>query len=934
MSVRVAMAEPPTTTPLEPAPAERDVLLATKLHVPRPRPGFVPRPRLLEQLSRAMASAMTLVCAPAGFGKTSVLAEWARRRPQPVAWLSLDQGDSDPARFWRYVAAALDQLRPGIAQQVAVLLRGPQQPPLEAVLTVVVNELADVAEEVVLILDDYHLIDDPAVHGSLAVLLERLPPQLRLVLASRADPSLPLARLRAGGQLSEVRERDLRFTATETAALLREATGLDLPADSVAALEARTEGWVAGLQLAALSLQGRADPAGFVATFSGSHRFVLDYLTEEILARQPEQVVRFLLETSVLERLSGPLCDAVCGRGDSQRLLEQIERANLFLIPLDDQRRWWRYHQLFADLLQARLKQADPERVTELHRAAAGWCEQHGLGDDAIRHALAADDPEWAARLIERHLEEQILRRSEGATMARWLAALPSAVVRSRPRLCFGQALTALLRGRADEAESLLDAVERAADSAGEEPYEPSVGRAASILANLPAVTAVGRADLARLRGEPEGEAAFARQALAQLTEQDGMQLGSFARYHLAMADWLGGRLDEAERGLAEVVADRFAAGERYLAVRAGWDLGHVQQAQGRLGAALRTYQHGLERVSEPGHPPLPAAGMAHVGMAEVLYERDELVAALEDATAGVALGRPLAYIPPLATGLVTLARVRHAQDDQQGALDALDQAEGAMPDPAMVDLLNPVPTQRARLLLASGDPTAALRLTRQGGLSPDDQPDYPHERAYLLLARVLLAERTPGRAVALLGRLHALAAAQGRVSSVIEVLALRALSLEAVGDDQGALAALVEALRLAAPEGHLRVFLDEGAPMADLLGRLATSPAEAQAAAASRLVRGHLDRLVQAFDRQGLAVLARPRPGGAMAPGLVEPLSARELEVLSLLADGRSNQAIASELVISLDTVKRHVSHVLDKLGVANRTHAVSRARDLGLLR
>jgi LuxR family maltose regulon positive regulatory protein len=439
-------------------------------------------------------------------------------------------------------------------------------------------------------------------------------------------------------------------------------------------------------------------------------------------------------------------------------------------------------------------------------------------------------------------------------------------------------------------------------------------------------VTAVGRADLARLRGEPEGEAAFARQALAQLTEQDGMQLGSFARYHLAMADWLGGRLDEAERGLAEVVADRFAAGERYLAVRAGWDLGHVQQAQGRLGAALRTYQHGLERVSEPGHPPLPAAGMAHVGMAEVLYERDELVAALEDATAGVALGRPLAYIPPLATGLVTLARVRHAQDDQQGALDALDQAEGAMPDPAMVDLLNPVPTQRARLLLASGDPTAALRLTRQGGLSPDDQPDYPHERAYLLLARVLLAERTPGRAVALLGRLHALAAAQGRVSSVIEVLALRALSLEAVGDDQGALAALVEALRLAAPEGHLRVFLDEGAPMADLLGRLATSPAEAQAAAVSPLVRGHLDRLVQAFDRQGLAVLARPRPGGAMAPGLVEPLSARELEVLSLLADGRSNQAIASELVISLDTVKRHVSHVLD--------NAVSRARDLGLLR
>jgi LuxR family transcriptional regulator, maltose regulon positive regulatory protein len=690
MSVRVAMAEPPTTTPSEVAPPERDVLLATKLHVPRPRPGFVPRPRLLGQLSKGTASALILVCAPAGFGKTSLLAEWARSRPRPVAWLSLDHGDSDPARFWRYVTAALDGSRPGIASKVAALLSGLQQPPLEAVLTTVVNELAAEPEEVVLVLDDYHLIDDPAVHGSLALLLERLPPQLRLVLASRADPSLPLARLRASGQLSELRERDLRFTAEETAALLREATGLDLPADSVAALEARTEGWVAGLQLAALSLQGHADPNGFVATFSGSHRFVLDYLTEEILTRQPEELVRFLLETSVLERLSGPLCDAVCGRGDSQRLLEQIERANLFLVPLDDRRRWWRYHHLFADLLQARLQQADPERVVELHRAAADWCERHELGDDAIRHALGAEDPEWAARLIERHLEEQILRRSEGATIARWLAALPAEVVRSRPRLCFGQALTALLRGRADEAESLLDAVERAADSAAEEPYEPSVGRSASILANLPAVTAVGRADLARLRGDPEREAGFARQALACLTEQDGMQLGAFARYHLAMANWLGGRLDEAERGLAEVVADRAAAGERYLAVRAGWDLGHVQQAQGRLGAALRTYQYGLELVTEPGHPPLPASGMAQVGMAEMRYERDELAAALEHATAGVALGRQLAYTPPLATGLVTLARIRHAQGDQDGALYALDQAEGAMPDPAMVDLFTP----------------------------------------------------------------------------------------------------------------------------------------------------------------------------------------------------------------------------------------------------
>jgi LuxR family transcriptional regulator, maltose regulon positive regulatory protein len=925
------MAEPLTTT-RSPAAPERDALLATKLHVPHPRPGFLARPRLLERLTQGTALKLTLVCAPAGFGKTSLLGEWVRRSRQPVAWLSLDQGDNDPARFWRYVAAALDGVRPGIHQQVTALLRGPQQPPLEAVLTTVVNELAAVPEEAALVLDDYHLIEAPAVHQSLAFLLDRQPPQVRLVLASRSDPPLPLARLRAGGQLTELREADLRFTLAETAALLREATGLDLPSDSVAALADRTEGWVAGLQLAGLSLQGHGDPASFVETFTGSHRYVLDYLTEEVLARQPQELVRFLLETSVLERLSGPLCDAVCGRDDSQALLEQVERANLFLIPLDEVRGWWRYHHLFADLLQARLQQAQPERVPELHRAAAAWCEQHELGDDAIRHALAAADPEAAARLVERHLEEQILRRSEGATLARWLAALPAEVVRGRPRLCLGQAISALLGGRADQAEPLIDAAEQAAARSAGEPYRPSVGRAASILANLPAVLAVSHADLARLRGDPEREAAFAGQALAQLTDQDRL-LGTFVRYHLGMADWLGGRLSNAERTLAEVVAERAGAGERYLAVRAGYDLGQVQQAQGRLDAALRTYRHGTELATEAGRPRLPAAGMAQVGLAEVLYQRDELDAALEQAREGVAACRELAYTPPLATGLVALAWIRRAQGDTDGARDAADQAEAVMPAPGMVDLLNPVPAQLAWLRLAQGDLGAAARWTRQWALSPEDRPDYPRERAFLVLARLLLAEGRPGPALGLLGRLGDLAACQERTGSLIEIRVLQALGLAAADDQDGALAALGETLRLAAPAGYLRIFLDEGPPMADLLGRLATTPAAAQAATAAPGSRAHLDRLLAAFDRHGLAVLARPRPGGAVAPGLVAPLSARELEVLELVAAGRSNQAIATELVITLDTVKRHVSHLLEKLGAANRTQAVSRARELGLL-
>ena len=925
------MTEPATTPPPAAAP-ERDALLATKLHVPRPRAGFLARSRLLERLTQGTARKLTLVCAPAGFGKTSVLGEWAGRSGQPIAWLSLDAGDNDPARFWRYVAAALDRARPGVHQQVAALLQGPHQPPLEAVLTTVINELAAASEEAVLVLDDYHLVEAPPVHHSLAFLLDRLPAQLRLVLATRSDPPLPLARLRAGGQLAEVREADLRFTLPETAALLRAATGLQLPDESVAALADRTEGWVAGLQLAALSLSGHTDPAGFVQTFTGSHRYVLDYLTEEVLARQPTELVEFLLETSVLERLSGPLCDAVVGRADSQRLLEQIERANLFLVPLDEVRGWWRYHHLFADLLRARLQQADPGRVPELHRAAAVWCEAHDLGDDAIRHALAADDPESAARLIERHLEEQILRRSEGATLARWLSALPAEVVAARPRLCLGQAISALLGGHADRAEPLIDAAERAAAQAAGEPYRPSVGRTASITANLPAVLAVGHADLARLRGDPDREAAFARQALAQLTDEDRL-LGTFVRYHLGMADWLAGRLADAEPTLADVVAERAAAGERYLAVRAAYDLGQLQQAQGRLETALRTYANAMELATEAGRPRLPAAGMAQVGLAQVLYQRDELDAALEHATEGVATCRQLAYTPPLATGLVTLAWTHRARGDQEGARDALGQVEVVMPAPGMVDLLNPVPAQLAQLRLAQGDLQSAARFARRRGLDPEDRPDYPRERAYLVLARLLLAERRPGPALGLLGRLGDLAGCQERTGSLIEVRALQALALAAAGDQDGALAALAEALRLAVPAGWLRVFLDEGPPMAELLGRLATSPAIAHTVTAAPGSRAHLDRLLRAFDRHGLAVLPRPRPGGAVAAGLVAPLSARELEVLELLAAGRSNQAIAEELVIALDTVKRHVSHLLDKLGAANRTQAVSRARELGLL-
>src|ERR1700722_7224513 len=515
---RSPMADPSARAPAAPptgfAMSEQDVLLATKLHVPRLQPGFVPRPRLVAALGEGLVRGRVLVCAPAGFGKTALLADWARGDGRPVAWLGLDGGDSDPARFWRYAVAALDRARPGLAGRGGQL---PSHSP-EGVLTARINELAadPGPDGGLLILDDYHLIDSEPVHESVAFLLENLPPGLRVVISGRADPPLPLARLRARGQLAELRVADLRFTTDEAAGLLREAIGAELPGAAVAALVARTEGWAAGLQLAGLSLRGHADPAGFAAAFGGSHRFVLDYLADVVLDGQSGEVRAFLLETSVLERLSGELCDAVTGRAGSQALLQDIERAGLFLVPLDEVRGWWRYHHLFADLLRARLQAEQPGRVPALHRAAATWCEEHDLADDAVRHALAAGDAAWDARLVERHAET-LLGRSEGATLRGWLSALPAESVRDRPRLCLAQAYGAARGFQVEALEALLDDTERAFAAGGDEPYEDPAARPTSVRANVPAGVAVLRAVPTTLAGQGALADGYTQQALAHL---------------------------------------------------------------------------------------------------------------------------------------------------------------------------------------------------------------------------------------------------------------------------------------------------------------------------------------------------------------------------------------------------------------------------------
>jgi LuxR family maltose regulon positive regulatory protein len=949
---------------------------------------------LVEALGEGLARGRVLVCAPAGFGKTALLADWARGGGRPVAWLGLDAGDSDPARFWRYAVAALDRARPGLAGRV-----GPLSPrSIEGLVTALINELAadPRQDEVLLVLDDYHLVDSGPVHESVAFLLENLPPGLRVVVSGRADPPLPLARLRARGQLAELRAADLRFTPEEAAALLggvvgsgltergvvgsglgergvvgsglgergvvgsglgergvvgseltaREAAGPGLPAPAVAALVARTEGWAAGLQLAGLSLRGHADPAGFAAAFSGSHRFVLDYLADEVLDGQPAAVRAFLLETSVLDRLSGELCDAVTGRTGGQAMLQDIERAGLFLQPLDEARGWWRYHHLFADLLRARLQAEQPGRVHALHRAAATWCEEHDLADDAVRHALAAGDTAWAARLVERHVET-LLGRSEGVTLRRWLSALPAESVRDRPRLCLAQAYGAAQGFQLEALEALLDDAERAFAVGGDEPYDDPAGRTASVLANVPAGIAFLRGSLARLRGDAALAAEYNRQALAHLSEDDWV-MRSFVRWNQAAADRLGGRLGPAEGGLAEVLAVLRAADEAvrraggeptevlhaveggaeffagFLTTRVCYDLGEVQRAQGNLDAAQATYRQPLDTVGESSQTAY--AGVAHVGLAQVLYERNELAAALDHATRGVTLCRQLAFTLPLATGLAVVAWIRHAQGDAAGALEAMGEAERTGLSPQVVTLLNPVPSQRARLLLAQGDVHAAARWTTALGLSPDDEPDYPQEPGYLVLARVLLAQNDPGPALTLLQRLLDAAASQGRTGSLIEIQALRALALADHADHAGALGALTEALTLARRYGHIRVVSDEGAPMRALLAQLAAArPGQ------DRIDSGYLAALLRACGPAD--VTQPPRRAAATPPGLAEPLTGRELEVLRLLAAGKSNQRIAHDLVVALDTVKKHVTHILGKLGAANRTEAVARARQLGLI-
>ncbi|HEX5506551.1 MAG TPA: LuxR C-terminal-related transcriptional regulator [Thermomicrobiales bacterium] len=880
--------------------------LVTKLYVPPPRPAVVPRPRLIERLDAGLHRKLTLVSAPAGSGKTTLVSGWVAACDRRVAWLSLDDGDSDLARFLTYLVAALQTIGPHIGAGVVGVLHSPQPPPTEVILTALLNEIATLPDEFVLVLDDYHLIDATAVDLALTFLLEHLPQTMHLVIATREDPPLPLARLRARGHLAELRAADLRFAPAEAAEFLTRAMGLDLTADDIAALETRTEGWIAGLQLAAISMQGHKDVTGFVKSFTGTHQFVLDYLLEEVLHQQPASVQTFLLRTSILDRLCGPLCDAVLRdpAAAGQATLEYLERANLFLVPLDDERRWYRYHHLFADLLRQRLHQGAASsagggagEVPELYRRASAWYEDHSLEVEAFQHAAAAGDVKRAERLIDGK-GIPLHFRGAGAPVLKWLASLPKAALDTRPslRVAYASALF-FVAHQHTAVEPQLHAAETALQ--GTEPDDGSrdlVGRIASL-----------RATLAVMQHDAATIIAQSRRALAYL-HPDNLPIRTATTWTLGYAYQLQGDRAAAGQAYADTIATGTAFGESIYTMAATLNLGQVQEADNRLSLATRTYRRVLHMA---GDPPRPMACEAYLGLARICYQWNDLDAAQQHGQHCLQLTRQMDGVDTVASCGVVLARLRLARGDVPGAVAALAEAEEFVQLHGFVFRMPDVAAAQVLTLLHQGNLAEATRLAQAH--------DLPLSRA-----RVSLARGDPSAALAALGPVRRRAEAKGWADERLTVLVLQAVAFQAHGDTGEAARLLGEALALAEPGGFIRLFVDEGLPMVQLLS----------AVAAQGTMPGYSGKLLAACEAE-----ARRREGGAALPlapparSLAEPLSRRELEVLRLIAQGLSNREIGGRLFLALDTVKGHNRQIFGKLHVQRRTEAIARARELGLL-
>jgi len=910
------------------------LLLTTKLSVPHAGARLVDRPHMQQRLQRGLERPLTLIAAPAGFGKTTALRAWVRELGEspaalPVAWVSLDASDNDPAQFCTYIFAALNQAHPGLAETALAMLQSPSPPPLATIVRALLNAVAAVPREVVLVLDDYHLITTPAIHEALAAVLEHPPAQLHLYLATRTVPPLPLARLRAYDQVNEIRANDLRFRPDEAAAFLGDVMRVELGAEDVMRLAERTDGWIAGLQLAGLSLRDHPDPSQFVATFGGSHRHVLRYLGEEVLAAQPAEVQSFLLQTTLVERMCAPLCDALTGRDDAQAMLDRLEQSNLFLVPLDDEGRWYRYHHLFAELLRHRLRQERAAEIPVLHRRAARWLEDAGWIVEAAEHLLAAQDDAQAAALIERSARE-LLMRGDVALFLRLLDRLPEAAITARPHLCMYQTMALFFVGRLEDVERRVAQVERYLLAAAIDRKPSATSMDEPELRTLAGEVAACKATLAVMRGDPAAAIAHAQAARAALPEAEAAFHGNVS-LPLGIAYMLNGQMRAADETLAEACRVSLAVGNLATAAVALNMRGLVLARCGRLRQAADLYRHVIALAEARGGPSRAMAGDAYAGLGKLLYEQNDLVAARLALQQAIALGQQWANGQDEVDGYAWLAWVYQAQGQVVEATEAMAQAERLLDQLAQSNRIFPwlgpiVAAAGARLALRQRRLEAALRWAGERNLTVESyaprSPTQAQEIDHLTYARVLLAAGKPDEASRLLGLMLEVSTDEERPGSEIEIRALHALAEQAQGESSRALETLAQAVTLAAPEGYVRLFVDEGLPMRSLLARLRTQQPKGST------LRRHLDLLLAAFERAPAASATQPPPHA-----MVEPLSARERDVLRLLAQGRSNQEIARHLVVALSTVKTHLHHLFAKLQAADRLQAVTRARELGLL-
>ncbi|HET9911453.1 MAG TPA: LuxR C-terminal-related transcriptional regulator [Anaerolineales bacterium] len=922
-----------------------DLLLRTKFHLPSTRPNLVSRPRLQEQIRQGLRGPLTLVIAPAGFGKTTLVTSCIAVCGMPVAWLSLDQDDNEPERFLSYMLAALQEVDNVIGCEATQLMASPMQTPLQLVLTNLINDLDIANRELALVLDDYHFINNQVVHNQVAFLLEHCPKRFHLVLATRSDPPLPLARLRARGQTVELRPADLSFTGLESAQFLNEVMGLRLDAGSVAVLRSRTEGWIAGLQMAALSMQDREDVTGFIEGFSGTNRYILDYLLEEVLAGQSPEIQRFLLYTSILERLTAPLCDAVLSNEEgamqegndrstgsesfllcgSASILEYLERANLFLVPLDDERTWYRYHHLFADLLRTQLqKLLGAQGVTGLHLRAAAWHEQNGSLLEAIHHASMASDDERVERLILQDYMD-LVSRGEMASLRFWKGRLSKELVYSRPRLCIYEAYSHSWFGELDQADVLLEIAEKHIRS------DLSAPDAYTMLAQLTYV----RSRLAGMRGD------LPRAIESNLAAREYLPITNLALQldlgiTLGYLYFLHGDYVNAKQFLNETIQSGRAVGAVLNTVAGYCILARLYAIQGRLNESYELYQQAAQWIQETGGQHLGASSLIEIGIADVLCEQNDLDSAWVHVKRGLDLIHLWGKADDLILAYVTLARIELAQGKMSAVIEAVEKARQVIQTSGVFpEAHSAAELAQVKLWLARRDIPAASRWTAslQERFGSGDPFKFENELTQLARARVLIAQDKPAEAIDLLSRLEELASSAGRMGRLIEILLLQALALQRNGDPKHALVALEQSLTLAESQGYMRVFLDEGQPVQMLLAQWLAHTDHSP-------LRDYAIHLLSQFDdvpSDTNTAHERGSPAGApsVSPGqtFVASLSARELEVLQLLALGKTNQEIAGQLIVSRGTIKAHTASIYRKLDVANRTEAVARARSLGIL-